>query len=511
MARKPIEIMKLKQIIQLKDQGTSNREISDILSIHRNTVNKYVRLIAASGHSLQALREMDDAGLERLFPTTDTVDDDRYEVLSPYFPYFAGELKKTGCTKLVLWKWYISRHPGGYGTSQFNEHLNNWLRHTRASGKINHRYGEKMLVDYTGKKLTVVDRATGEITDVEVFVAILPASHYMFAQASATQQKHDFISSINDALFFFGGVPKVIVPDNLKSAVDKASKYEPILNRTFRHQGEHYGFAINPTRSHRPRDKALVEGAVKLVYQRIFYPLSKQTFFGLADLNAAISERLKALNLHHMKTYDSSRFRLFNTYERPLLSPLPDERYTVREYKRAKVQKMGYVYLSDDRNYYSVPFRYIGKQVEIQYCSDTVEVFCGQQRIAAHKRNYRKGHYTTIEEHLASSHRFYTQWRPEYFLEQANDIGEHVYRFVSALLADAKYPEIAYKSALGVIHLKSRYDRTRIDNACRIAVENGLVRYMNIKNILQNGADLKPGRASRPNIPDHGNIRGNYS
>jgi len=357
----------------------------------------------------------------------------------------------------------------------------------------------------------MVDRTTGEIVEVEVFVAILPASHYVFVQATPTQQKQDFISSVNDALFFFGGVPKVVVPDNLKSAVDKASKYEPVLNRTFRHQGEHYGFAINPTRSYRPRDKALVEGAVKIVYQRIFYPLSKQTFFGPADLNAAISEKLRALNLHHMKTYDSSRFRLFNTYERPRLSPLPKEKYTIREYKRAKVQKMGYVYLSDDRNYYSVPFRYIGQQVEIQYCSDTVQVFHKRQRIANHRRNYRKGHYTTIEEHLASSHKFYTQWKPEYFLEQASNIGEHVYGFVSALLANAKYPEIAYKSALGVIHLKSKYPKERIDRACEIAVENGLVRYMNIKNILENNADLEPGDTSKSKIPDHKNIRGNYS
>lgn len=511
MARKPIEIMKLKQIIQLKKQKTSNREISEILSIHRNTVNKYVRLITASGLSLSSLRKMDDAELIKLFPTTDTVDDNRYEVLSSYFSYFAKELKKTGCTKLILWKWYMSKHPDGYGTSQFNEHLKNWSRHTKASGKINHRYGDKMFVDYTGKKLQIVDRTTGEINDVEVFVAILPASHYVFVQAGMTQQKEDFISSMNDALFFFGGVPKVIVPDNLKSAVDKASKYEPVLNKTFRHQGEHYGFAINPARAYRPKDKALVEGAVKIIYQRVFYPLSKQSFFGLTDLNTAISEKLGALNLHHMKTYDSSRFRLFNTYEKPRLSPLPKEKYTIREYRKAKVQKMGYVYLSDDKHYYSVPFRYIGQQVEVQYCSDTVQVFHKRQRIANHERNYRKGHYTTIEAHLASSHRFYTQWKPEYFLEQANNIGEHVYQFVSALLANAKYPEIAYKSALGVIHLKSKYDKERIDNACRIAVENGLVRYMNVKNILGNNADLKPEDAPKPNIPDHNNIRGDYS
>jgi len=510
MARKPIEIMNLKQIIQLKKQNTSNREISEILSIHRNTINKYVRLLTASGHSLPSLQEMDPGSLAKLFPGTDTVDDNRYEVLTSYFSYFAKELKKTGCTKLILWEWYISKHPNGYGTSQFNEHLNSWSKHSKASGKINHNYGEKMFVDYTGKKLQIVDKGTGEVKDVELFVAILPASHYVFVQATLTQQKHDFISSMNDALFFFGGVPKVVVTDNLKSAVNKASKYEPVLNKTFRDQGEHYGFAINPARAYKPQDKALVEGAVKIVYQRIFYELSKQMFFNLTDLNAAILEKLKAFNLHHMKTYDSSRFRLFNTYEKSQLLPLAKEKYIIKQYKRAKVQKMGYAYLSDDKNYYSVPFRYIGQQVEVQYCSDTVQVFCKQQRIATHKRNYRKGYYTTIEEHLASSHKFYTQWKPEYFLEQASNIGEHVYEFVSLLLSNAKYPEIAYKSALGVIHLKSKYHEQRIDNACKIAVENSLSRYVNVKNILENNADIKPEDTLESKIPKHNNIRGEY-
>lgn len=172
-----------------------------------------------------------------------------------------------------------------------------------------------------------------------------------------------------------------------------------------------------------------------------------------------------------------------------------------------RVQKMGYVYLSDDRNYYSVPFRYIGQQVEVQYCSDMVQVFHEPQRIATHKRNYRKGYFTTIEEHLANSHKFYTQWKPEYFLERANDIGGHAYEFVSLLLANAKYPKIAYKSALGVIHLKSRYLGQSIDNACKIAVENGLGRYMNIKNILGNNADLKSDDAPGPKIPEHDNKR----
>ena len=511
MAQKPIEIMNLKQIIQLKIQGTSNREISDLLDIHRNTINKYIRLISASDLALSELLELDNASLLELFPTTDTIDDKRYEVLSGYFPLFVKELRKVGCTKEKLWKRYITHHTDGYGSSQFNYHLNHWLKNKKVSGKLNHAYGEKIFVDYTGEKLQITDKSTGEIIDVEVFVAILPASHYVYVEATLSQQKEYFISSVNNTLSFFGGVPKVMVADNLKSAVNKSSKYEPILNKTFKDQGQHYGFAINPTRSYKPQDKALVEGAVKLVYQRIFYELSNQTFFSIKDLNKAILEKVKAFNLHHMKTYDTSRFKLFNEYEKSKLQPLPKQKYELKEYRIATVQKMGYIYLSVDKNYYSVPYRYIGKKVEVQYNTDNIEIYFNNQRIASHLRNYRKGYYTTNKDHLSSSHSFYSGWKPEYFLKQANDIGEDVYQFVSKMMAQAEYPEIAYKSALGIIHLKSNYEKSRINKACKIGLENNLIRYRNIKNILDNNADLNIDNTSRSSVPKHNNIRGNYN
>ena len=511
MAQKTIEIMNLKQIIQLKKQDTSNREISDTLGIHRNTINKYIRQIRASNLSLAELLELDDVSLIALFPTTDTINEQRYKVLSSYFSYFLKELSKVGCAKEKLWKDYLCEHPDGYGSSQFNYHLNHWLKRSKVSGKLNHEYGEKLFVDYTGKKLQITDKTTGNISDTEVFVAILPASHYLYVEATHTQQKQDFIKAINNTLFFFGGVPKAIVLDNLKSAVTKSSKYEPVLNKTFKDQAKHFGFAINPTRSYKPQDKALVEGAVKLVYQRIFYQLSNQTFFSLKDLNKSILQKVKDFNLHHMKTYDSSRFKLFNEYEKLKLTPLPNQRYELKEYKVATVQKMGYIYLSVDKNYYSVPYRYIGKKVEVQYNSDSIEIYFGHQRIAFHIRNYRKGYYTTNKDHLASSHSFYTQWKPDYFLEQANDIGEYVYQFVSEIMSEAKYPETAYKSALGVIHLKSKYEKSRIDAACKIGLENKLIRYSNIKNILENNADLIPKDSSKSSIPLHKNIRGTYN
>lgn len=512
MAQKPIEIMNLRQIIQLKIQGTSNRQISELLDIHRNTINKYIRLINASDIALPELLELDNTSLLELFPTTHTIDDTRYEVLSGYFPQFAKELRKVGCTKEKLWKRYITYHTDGYGSSQFNYHLNHWLNRKKISGKLNHAYGEKLFVDYTGKKLHIADKITGEVIEVEVFVAILPASHYLYVEATLSQQKEDFINSINNTLSFIGGVPKVIVPDNLKSAVTKSSKYEPILNKTFKAQGQHYGFAINPARSYKPQDKALVEGAVKLVYQRIFYELSNQTFFSIKELNKAILEKVKKFNLHHMKTYDSSRFKLFNEYEKSTLQPLPKHKYELKEYRVATVQKMGYIYLSADKNYYSVPYRYIGKKVEVQYNTDDVEIYFKQERIAFHLRNYRKGYYTTNKTHLASSHSFYTEWKPEYFLQQAYEIGEDTYQFVSKMMAQAKYPEIAYKSALGIIHLKAKYEKSRINEACKIGLQNDLIYYRIIKNILDSNADQAHiDNISKSSIPKHNNIRGNYN
>lgn len=510
MAQSLLEIMELREIIKLRLLKFSNRRISQELGIHRNTVNKYVQLLQVSGFDDQELLELEDSSLRDLFPSYDTIDTNRYEKLSKNFSFYASELKKTGCTKLRLWEDYILQSPDGYGSSQFNFHLNNWLDRKKGSGKIIHQYGDKMFVDYTGKKLTIVDKTTGLISEVEVFVSILPASQYVFVEASLSQKREDFISSINNALDFYGGVPKVVTPDNLKSAVTKASKYEPVLNKAFKDQGLHYGFCINPTRSYSPRDKSLVEGAVKLIYQHVFYDLSKQTFFSLIQLNNAIQELLEIFNLKEMKTYGASRFKLFNQYEKHCLSALPMEKYELKEFKVARVQKMGYIHLSADKNYYSVPFRYIGEKVEIQYNQDTVDVFHQQSRIATHQRSFKKGSYNTIENHLASSHQFYSQWKPDFFLQQANELGESVYQLVSQLFAQAAYPEITYKRALGIIHLKSKYSKDRIDNACQMALENQIISYSSVKNILENNMDLQQSADDLRQIPKHNNIRNNY-
>ena len=509
MAAKKVDIMELRQLLLLKEKGESNRSCEKLLSIHRNTINHYVRMFRVSGLSYTRLLGYDDKALTELFPTCSTFNTARYSILSRYFSYFEKELKKPGCTREVLWREYLNKHPDGYGYSQFNEHFARWRDKVKASGKLIHKVGDKVYVDYTGKKLQITNKQTGELTEVEVFVGILPASQYTYVEATGSQKKEYFISCMNHCLEYFGGVPKAIVTDNLKSAVNKASKYEAVLNKSLKSLAVHYKTSINPTRTYSPQDKALVEGAVKLVYQRIFYPLSKMTFFSIEALNEAIREKLTQYNNYLMKLLETSRSKQFLDIEKPYLAALPPQPYELKEYKKAKVQKMGFVYLHEDKNYYSVPFRYIGQHVEVQYNSGEVEIYYKSQRIATHKRNYRKGAYTKKDEHLSSSHKFYQDWSPSYFSSWAKKSGDHVEAYVGKLLQQASYPEIAYKQCLGVINLKSVYTDQRLDKACKIALDQPRHGYHIIKNILANKMDLADQSAiAEPHITKHNNIRG---
>lgn len=509
MAAQRKDIMDIRQIILQKQQGVSNRQIEKNLQIHRNTVNYYVRHLRASGLNYTELLSLSDGDLEDLFPQTSQKDSRRYEELTAHFPDFLKQLRQVGCTREALWRDYLQQHPKGYSYTQFNLYLNKWLETTKVSGKLEHKAGEKMMVDYSGKRLSVVNRETGEISEMEVFVAVLPCSGYTYVEASSSQKRSDFIASVINALDFFGGVPRAIVPDNLKSAVSQASKYEAVLNRNFKQLGLHYGCVINPTRSRAPQDKALVENTVKLVYQRIFFPLNKNTFFSLAELNEAIGQQLEQHNNQQMKTYGASRKEQFLELEKTALNPLPPTPYQQREYRRAKVQKMGYIFFSENKNYYSVPYRYVGKHVDVQYTNTQVEVYYNRQRIASHSREFAKGRYVTQKEHLSSTHQFYQNWSPEYFTAQALKIGTHTQAYIQGLIASKTYPETAYKQALGILALRKAFDVRRIENACLLAQDFSSYGYHVVKNILENKTDMAVFAQDEPQqIPFHENLRG---
>lgn len=509
MAFKRIKIMDIRQLLQLKSHGFSNRKVSRMIGIHRNSINSYVRLFDSTGRGYTELLGLSDQELSVLFPLPQTIDKRKYEILCTHFNYFQQELKKPGCTRKILWKDYLKKTPSGYSYTQFNEHFNRWLRQVNSSGKLEHKAGDKVYIDYTGKKLSYINKATGEVVEVEVFVGILPCSGYTYVEASPSQKLEDFVNSMNNCLQYYGGVPKSIVPDNLKSAVNKGSKYEPILNKTFKDFALHYGCVINPTRTYSPKDKALVEGAVKLVYQRIFYPLSKMTFFSLADLNKEIHKLLKAYNDKLLTNIKVSRKQQFLTIESPFLSKLPTNKYEIRHYKRATVQKMGYVFLSCDKNYYSVPYRYIGKKVEVSYNQQTVEVQYNRERIAIHKRSFQPGRYVTIEDHLSSTHKFYKNWSPEFFQKLARPHGHAVVDYLQQLIESKNYPEIAYKQCTGILALSKLYEKGRLNNACKRGLTYHRYGYHIIKNILENKMDyFEQETRTEREIAAHPNIRG---
>ncbi|SEO22040.1 Integrase core domain-containing protein, partial [bacterium A37T11] len=345
----------------------------------RNTVNTYMQLFAASEYSPGELLRFDTAALSELFSSHTTVDTARHNELMLYFEGVNKARNHPGFTFLHHYQQYMGQSREPYSYTQFLEHYQRKYPKEKGSMKLEHVAGEEMFIDFAGKKLHITDKETGELIAVEVFVAILPCSHYTFVQACNSQKREELIACCANALHFFGGVPQAVISDNLKSAVNRASKYEADINRSFKDFARHYNCVINPTRGYSPQDKASVE--------------------------------------------------------RQYLKPLPGTAYELKDYRRAKVQKMGYVYISPDKSYYSVPHRYIGKETLIHYTKSRVEVFHNQQRIALHQRNLAKGSYITDKDHLGSTHRFYSDWNPEFFKRKAAPHGEHVLKCVENILA----------------------------------------------------------------------------
>lgn len=512
MAHK-LDPMDLKQIITLHSGNLSNREIGKQLGISRNTVNSYMTLFKSSGLSFDALLKMSDQELERLFPLSTTIRNTRYDELMRYFETVNRARNHPGFTFQYHHAQYKQEHPDGYGYTQFMEHYHRRFKKIKGSLKLEHEAGKEVFIDFAGKKLHIVSKETGEQIPVEVFVAILPNSQYTYVEACRSQKREDLIACMGRSLAFFGGVPKAIVSDNLKSAVTRASKYEPDINRSFKDFARHYGCVINPTRSYAPQDKALVENAVHLTYQRIYHPIRDMTFFTLEELNHEIRKRLDRYNDLLFQRKDASRKELFQSVERQYLKPLPETDYELKDYCRAKVQKTGFVYFSPDKSYYSVPHRHIGKSTLLHYTRTSVEVHYDHKRIACHPRNPGKGGYNLNKEHLASHHKAYANWNPDYFKKLAAKHGPQVEALVAAMFVQNDYPETNYKRAMGVIRLHKQYDSPRLNKACERALMAGTTSYNRVKAILENhreqdNADLEKLADDKTHIPRHKNTRG---
>jgi len=480
-----------------------------MLGISRDAATKYSSLFESSGLSYSDVEKMTNAELWESFENESTVDKSSIEDLMNTFPETEKELNRKGMTRLRQWSKYKTKNPDGYNYSRYCFYFKQWQNNNKVSMHFEHKSGDKMFIDFTGSKLVLTDKTTGELREVEVFVAVLGASQLTYVEAVESQKKEDLIMVVENALRYFGGVPAAIVPDNLKSAVTQSSNYEPLLNETFENFALHYGTAILPARRRKPKDKPLVEGAVKIVYNRIFAEINNRVYFNLWELNTAIWQALEKYNNIKLTGKECSRRQLFEEIERSELKPLPVSRYEIKNYAQATVYKTSHVYLGTDKHYYSVPYKYINKKVEIIYTKSTVEIYFKLERIACHTRDRKQYGYTTQKEHMPSAHRFVADWHPDKFIKWASDIGKSTEQFIRKVLETKLHPEQGYKSCIGILAFGKKFSNERLNNACNRAIYYNSFSYIAIKNILERELDKIPLETDRQNkLPLHDNIRG---
>ena len=438
----------------------------------------------------------------------------RREALDALLPDYAKRLRRKGVTVKGLFEEYHKDHPDGYKHSNFKRLLREYTFEIKAVGHVEHLAGDQMYVDFAGDKLEVADAVTGEVSHVEVFVAILPCSQLTYCEAVWSQKKEDLIGACENALHFFGGVPMAIVPDNLKAAVTRSDKNEPVINEEFAAFAEFYGCAVFPARVRHPKDKALVENAVKLMYRSVYADIEGQTFNDLESLNAAIKVSLEAFNNRKMSGRKQSRRELFNEIEAECLQPLPAVRFQMKMRKTATV--LGNSYVTLNKHHYSVPKEYIGKRVDIIYDADTLEIFCGLKFITTHHRDDTPYGYTQKEAHnLPGRHGSYEKDLDEVF-QRASAIDNIVLVYLKEVAAEKKYPPQAFRSCRGILSLESKYGLDRLVAACACATQARAYGYNEFKEILDRGDDLDfmPSPDGEPSGPDttspaqHKNIRG---
>lgn len=505
-----ISMKKIREILRLKEEcGLSNREIGRILQISHPVVGEYLNNFRRSGRTYWETIDLPDTQLLELLNRGCRKESKSLSELRELFPRMAIELKKKGVTLQLLWEEYKSDREIFYRYSRFCYHFQVWSENAKIAAHFEHNPGKEMFVDFAGQKWPIYKPDGAIDFEAEIFVSVLGASLYTFVRAVRSQKKDDWIQANVAALDFFGGVPAGIIPDNLKSGVHKADKYEADINPEYEDFARHYGTVIIPARPYKPKDKSLVENAVKLAYQRIFAPLRHQKFTSLAELNQAIIVALEKFNNRMMKTYSKSRKDLFEKLEKSVLLPMPNEHYELRKFFRLKVHNNYHFYSSEDNHYYSVPYQYRGKQVTVVFSGGFIEVFHDNVRIAIHERNKNSGRYTTDRRHMPPSHQTVSGWSPESFITQAAAIGEDVVRMIREVLCRAAHPAQAYKTCMGILHLKKHYGAYRLNAACLYALVQGIHSYKNIRNILENGKDKQRKIIGLPqSLPHHDNIRG---
>ncbi len=499
----------IRHILRLHCQNQTLSEIIVQTGIHRPTLNKIIKDFKNSGLSFNDINELNDSDLDDLFKKPETNQGERLKILYSLFPSIDKELKRKGVSKMLLWEEYKQKYPEGSGRSTFLFHFSQWKARTSPVMRMPHKMGDKLFIDFAGDKLYITEKDDDKTKLVEVFVAILGASQLTYVEAVRSQKKEDFIMACENALQYYGGAPAAIVPDNLKSAVTESDKYEPTINETFADFAEHYNTTILPARAYKPKDKALVEIAVKIMYSRVYAKLRDRTFYSMEELNEAILICLEEHNNQIVTGRNRSRRQHFEEEEKDVLTPLPDMHYEFKKQLYATVAKHGHVALSLDRHYYSVPHQYIGKKVKVTFTPYKVEIYHNYDRIALHKRWQTPFKYTTDKEHLPATHRFVAEMEPDRFLRLASEIHDDVKNYIGCILEFDTHPEQLFKMCTGILNLAKKYGNERLTKACQRAFDFGIYNYKTVKKILENRLEKhEADEELTESMPQHDNIRG---
>ncbi len=511
MKKGRLPMRKIKEILRLKfEGGLSNRKIATSCSTSHSVVGEYLSRAEAAGVTWRGVEALDDTAIEAmLFPPSPT--EANTERRMPAMEYLHIELRRKGVTLQLLWDEYKRNNPEGYQYSQFCERYRQWRQKLDVSLRQQHRAGEKLFIDYAGHTFPVIDPTTGNPWNAQLFLATLGASGYTYAEASASQDLRSWIESHIRAFEFFNGVTEILVPDNLKSGVKKACRYEPDMNPAYQEMAEHYGTVVIPARVRKPKDKSKVEKSVQIAESWILAALRNHTFFSLAELNKAIAEKLAALNNRKFQKLDTTRRELFLSVDKPALNPLPTNRYEYAEWSKARVN-MDY-HIEVEQHYYSIPYQLVKKLVDVRMTGSVVEILHKNRRVASHLRSREQGGQTTLVEHMPKSHQKHLEWTPSGLIRWAERNGPNTGRLFHRIMKEKSHQEQGFRSCLGIMRLEKRYSAERLEAACTRALFIKSNSYKSVESILKNGLDNQPppfdDGGTKESPVDHPNIRGN--
>lgn len=511
MPAKRLSMRNTREILRLRwGLNRSLRDTASSSGVGASTVHDVITRAKAAGLSWPLPDELDDAALEaRLYPPSTG----RRDRALPNFAHIYRELKRRGVTLELLWQEYRAQHgEHGYGYSRFCDLYRAWRGQLDLVMRQEHLAGEKLFVDFAGMRMPIVDQATGEVSECEIFVAALGASSFTYAEACEGQDKQSWIEANIHAYEYIGGVPQITVPDNLKAAVTRPDLYEPDLNPAYREMADHYDTVVIPARVRHPRDKAKVENAVQQVERWVLAPLRDQTFFSRAELNRAMRERLDWLNDRPFSRLEGSRRSWWTDLDRPALKPLPRQRFELPEWKVNIGVNIDY-HVEFQSHFYSVPYQLVGQRIDVRATATMVEAFHKSRRVASHLRSDKRGHFTTDPAHRPDSHRRYAEWTPSRLIRWAETIGPNAAAVVEEIMRHRPHPEQGFRSCLGLIRLSKRYSAERVEAACQRARAIASPSYRSVRSILKNGLEKPPLQLplltdSNHPVSDHENIRG---